>query len=51
MEILKQIKTKNRNFIDIPNLYAVRFMQGSDDHPYLTKYKPLAITSVGKLYT
>ena len=44
-------ENENRNFIDVPNLCTVRFMQGSDDHPYLTKYKPLAITSVRVNYT
>jgi len=42
---------ENRNFIDVPNLVTVRFMSGSQDHPYLTKYKPLAITSVRVNYT
>ena len=44
-------ENENRNFIDIPNLVTVRFMNGSNDHPYLTKYKPLAITSVKVNYT
>lgn len=44
-------ENENRNFISIPNLCTVRFMKGADDHPYLTKYKPLAITSVKINYT
>jgi len=44
-------ENENRNFIDIPNLCTVRFMHGPKDHPYLTKYKPLAITSVKVNYT
>jgi len=44
-------ENENRNYIDIPNLCTVRFMHGTQDHPYLTKYKPLAITSVKVNYT
>lgn len=40
--------TKGRNFIGIPDLCQVKFMQGgkSGENPYLPKYKPSGITSV-----
>lgn len=39
------------NFIKIPNLVAVRFMQGSAPHPFLSQYKACALTNVDINYT
>jgi hypothetical protein len=41
----------NRNFIGVPNLCIIEFMKGPDQHPYLTQFKPCAITSVQVGYT
>jgi hypothetical protein len=41
----------NRNYIGIPNLCHVQFMKGTSPHPFLTQYKPCAITNVSVNYT
>lgn len=44
-------KPHNRNYIGLPSLCVVRFMKGSQDHPYLSQFKPCAITNVNISYT
>jgi len=44
-------ENNNRNFIGVPNLCIVEFMKGPDVHPYLTQFKPCAITNVSVSYT
>lgn len=39
------------SFINIPSLVDVKFMAGSNANPYLTQYKPCAITSLSVNYT
>ena len=39
------------NFIEVPNLVMLRYMQGSKMHPYLSQYKSLALTNVDVNYT
>jgi hypothetical protein len=41
----------NRNYISLPSLCIIRFMKGSNEHPYLTQYKPCALTNVAISYT
>ncbi len=41
----------NSNFIGIPNMCIVSFMKGGKVHPFLTQYKPCAISSVAIGYT
>jgi hypothetical protein len=41
----------NRNYISLPSLCIIRFMKGSSEHPYLTQYKPCALTNVAISYT
>ena len=44
-------ENNNRNYIGVPNLCIVEFMKGPDVHPYLTQFKPCAITNVSISYT
>lgn len=44
-------KDNNRNFIGIPNLCIVEFMKGGELHPYISQFKPCAITNVSVSYT
>jgi hypothetical protein len=41
----------SRNFIGVPSLVIVDFMQGSSLNPYITQFKPCAITSLNVNYT
>lgn len=41
----------NSNYIGVPNFCIVEFMKGKNQHPYLTQFKPCAITSVKVSYT
>jgi len=38
-------------FIKVPSLVDMKFMSGSDEHPYLSQYKPCAITGFNVNYT
>ena len=38
-------------FIDAPNVFILKYKTGSRDHPYLNKFKPCALTSMGMNYT
>jgi len=38
-------------FIDAPNIFLLKYKTGSRDHPYLNKFKPCALTSMGMNYT
>jgi hypothetical protein len=44
-------KTPNANYIGVPNLVQVTFRRGSEDHPFLVKYKPCALTDIKVDYT
>ena len=44
-------ENNNSNFIGVPNLCIVEFMKGPDVHPFLSQFKPCAITNVGVSYT
>lgn len=47
-----QIKGTDRtSFIGIPDLVEIKYMLGSSEHPYVTQYKPCAITSLAVNYT
>lgn len=39
------------SFIGIPDIVDVRFMLGGDEHPYLTQFKPCAISGLQVNYT
>lgn len=41
----------SQNFIKVPNLVEMRFMSGGVEHPYLTQFKPCAITGLSINYT
>lgn len=43
--------TDRTSFIGIPDLVDVKYMLGSSEHPYVTQYKPCAITSLAVNYT
>ena len=38
-------------FIEAPNIFLLKYKTGSRDHPYLNKFKPCALTSMGMNYT
>jgi hypothetical protein len=38
-------------FIQAPNVFLLKYKTGSLDHPYLNKFKPCALTSMGMNYT
>jgi hypothetical protein len=38
-------------FISAPNVFLLKYKSGSQDHPYLNKFKPCALTSMGMNYT
>jgi hypothetical protein len=38
-------------FIKAPNIFLLKYKSGSQDHPYLNKFKPCALTSMGMNYT
>ena len=38
-------------FIQAPNVFLLKYKTGSRDHPYLNKFKPCALTSMGMNYT
>jgi len=38
-------------FISAPNIFLLKYKSGSQDHPYLNKFKPCALTSMGMNYT
>jgi hypothetical protein len=38
-------------FIKAPNVFLLKYKSGSQDHPYLNKFKPCALTSMGMNYT
>lgn len=40
-----------QNFIGVPSLVEVSFMKGSGENPYVTQFKPCAITSLNVNYT
>ena len=42
---------KHANFIEVPNLVMLKYMKGSQMHPYLSQYKSCAITNVDINYT
>ena len=44
MRLRKQKDLVGGNFIKVPNLVAVRYMQGSSPHPFLSQYKACALT-------
>jgi hypothetical protein len=44
-------KNPNANYIGVPNLVKVTFKRGSEDHPFLVKYKPCALTDIKVDYT
>ena len=38
-------------FISAPNIFLLKYKSGSQEHPYLNKFKPCALTSMGMNYT
>jgi len=38
-------------FIEAPNIFLLKYKSGNQDHPYLNKFKPCALTSMGMNYT
>jgi hypothetical protein len=38
-------------FIKAPNVFLLKYKSGNQDHPYLNKFKPCALTSMGMNYT
>lgn len=38
-------------FIEAPNVFLLKYKSGNKDHPYLNKFKPCALTSMGMNYT
>ena len=38
-------------FIEAPNIFLLKYKSGNKDHPYLNKFKPCALTSMGMNYT
>jgi hypothetical protein len=38
-------------FISAPNVFLLKYKSGSQEHPYLNKFKPCALTSMGMNYT
>jgi hypothetical protein len=38
-------------FIKAPNVFLLKYKTGSQDHPYLNKFKPCALTNMGVNYT
>lgn len=38
-------------FIKAPNVFLLKYKSGSQDHPYLNKFKPCALTGMGMNYT
>jgi hypothetical protein len=38
-------------FIESPNAFLLKYKTGSQDHPYLNKFKPCALTNMGVNYT
>jgi hypothetical protein len=40
-----------QNFIGVPSLVQVQFMQGTQENPWVTQFKPCAITSLNINYT
>lgn len=44
-------KTGTQNFIGVPSLVEVTFMQGAKVNPWVTQFKPCAITSLNVNYT
>ena len=38
-------------FISAPNVFLLKYKTGSQDHPYLNKFKPCALTNMGVNYT
>lgn len=47
----KEYGNPNSNYIGVPNLVKVSFRRGNQDHPFLVKYKPCALTDVKVDYT
>lgn len=43
--------TDSQNFIGVPSLVQVQFMQGPQENPWVTQFKPCAITSLNVNYT
>ena len=44
-------QTTEGNWIRVPNLCKFTFMKGANEHPYITQYKPCAISKVEVNYT
>ncbi len=44
-------QTTEGNWIRVPNLCKFTFMKGASEHPYITQYKPCAISKVEVNYT
>lgn len=38
-------------FIKAPNVFLLKYKSGNQDHPYLNKFKPCALTNMGMNYT
>jgi len=38
-------------FIEAPNVFLLKYKSGNQDHPYLNKFKPCALRSMGMNYT
>ena len=48
----KQINGVDRtSFIGVPDLVEIKVMQGSSEHPFISQWKPCAITSLNVNYT
>jgi len=48
----KQVKGVDRtSFIGVPDLVEIKVMQGSSEHPFISQWKPCAITSLNVNYT
>ena len=44
-------QTREGNWIRVPNLCKFTFMHGANEHPYVTQFKPCAISNVEVNYT
>ena len=44
-------QTREGNWIRVPNLCKFTFMKGATEHPYITQFKPCAISNVEVNYT
>ena len=59
-EVKKIIKAFKRNmapkggggqFLSTPNIFQINYMEGNNEHPFLNKFKPMALTNIALNYT